>query len=467
MEKIEILHTNDLHSHLENWPKIRRYLQQKQTFAKRAHRTLWTFDLGDFSDRWHPLTEATHGRANVRLMNSVHYTAATIGNNEGVGNPKEDLQKLYIKAEFPILLGNLIDPETQQSPPWAKEYEILTTTAGTRVAVFGLTAAFPLTYAPNGWKILNPEEVLPNLIKKLKPQVDIMILLSHLGIGLEEKIAATYPEIQVILGSHTHHVFEKGKKIKHTLLGAAGKYGEYVGEIVLELEDKKIKSENAWLVKTCDLPEEKNDGKEIQSYYTGGQRLLQQQVIGDLPQDFSKDFKADSSFIRLALSALKKRTGLSVAILNSGLFLKDLKKGEVTADDFHEALPHPMHLIQVTLKGKDFTRLILEMEKSRFFLRRFPIKGMGFRGKIFGEICYSGVSYDPKRRKVTYLRGEIQPEKSYSFVTVDHFMFVPFFPTIELVGQVQFIFPEFLREVVGNYVATTYPISKKQAIMEQ
>ena len=30
MEKIVILHTNDLHSHLENWPRIRRFLDQRK-----------------------------------------------------------------------------------------------------------------------------------------------------------------------------------------------------------------------------------------------------------------------------------------------------------------------------------------------------------------------------------------------------------------------------------------------------
>ena len=30
VEEIVLLHTNDLHSHLENWPRIRRFLEQKK-----------------------------------------------------------------------------------------------------------------------------------------------------------------------------------------------------------------------------------------------------------------------------------------------------------------------------------------------------------------------------------------------------------------------------------------------------
>ena len=49
-----------------------------------------------------------------------------------------------------------------------------------------------------------------------------------------------------------------------------------------------------------------------------------------------------------------------------------------------------MHLIKVTLKGSDMSRLIREMEKSRQFLRKFPIRGMGFRGKILANYVMMG-----------------------------------------------------------------------------
>ncbi len=82
-KKITILHTNDLHSHFENWPKIRRYLlTERQRYIAAGH-TVLTFDIGDAMDRAHPLTEATNGQRNVSLMNEIGYDAVTIGNNEG------------------------------------------------------------------------------------------------------------------------------------------------------------------------------------------------------------------------------------------------------------------------------------------------------------------------------------------------------------------------------------------------
>ena len=68
-DQIAILHTNDLHSHLERWPKIRRHLLTRKRQLVRDGHSVLTFDIGDFMDRQHPLTEATFGQANISLMN--------------------------------------------------------------------------------------------------------------------------------------------------------------------------------------------------------------------------------------------------------------------------------------------------------------------------------------------------------------------------------------------------------------
>ncbi|WYJ84793.1 Ser/Thr protein phosphatase [Enterococcus sp. DIV0840] len=169
MEEIVIFHTNDLHSHLENWPKIRRYLIGQKEEYEKSGKTVLTVDLGDFVDRWHPLTEATDGQANIELMNEIGYDAATIGNNEGVGNSKEQLNHLYDHRKFDVLLGNLFDLETGQAPDWARSYKIIETTEKTKIGLIALTAPFPLTYNPNGWDIRSTKEMLPQLIREIQP----------------------------------------------------------------------------------------------------------------------------------------------------------------------------------------------------------------------------------------------------------------------------------------------------------
>ncbi|WP_368254508.1 bifunctional UDP-sugar hydrolase/5'-nucleotidase [Enterococcus faecalis] len=459
MEEIVLFHTNDLHSHFENWPKIRRLVKAKRSLYQKEGKTVVTIDLGDFSDRCHPLTEATDGRANVAIMNTLAYDLVTIGNNEGIGNSKKQLEHLYDQATFEVVLANLEDPKTQTLPDFCQAYKIMTTKEGTKLGFIGLTAPFPLTYNPNGWTIKQVEAVLPQLITEVAPQCDVLILLSHLGIDTDFMIAANYPEIQVILGSHTHHLFKDGEKINHVQLAAAGKYGQYIGEVHLFVDaDTKQVTSYAKTIETASLEEQATDAKEIAGYLTEGHRLLQAQQIAQIPEPLSTDLRQPHAFITVALKALKEAGQTEAAVLNNGLFLADLPEGIINADQLHEALPHPMHLIKVTLKGSDMSRLIREMEKSRQFLRKFPIRGMGFRGKIFGELCYDGIRFERNSQTVFWQGKPIQPEQKYTLTTVDHFQFVPFFPTIELVGEVEFLFPDVLRTVVANYLHAHYPI---------
>ncbi|MCH4171803.1 MAG: metallophosphatase [Lactobacillus sp.] len=460
-ETIQIMHINDLHSHLENWPKIKRFLTHKRAaYLAKGEPTL-IFDIGDAEDRAHPLTEATNGQANVALFNEIGFDGVTIGNNEGIGNSHDQLEHLYDQANFDVILGNLFEPDGTR-PAFAKVDKIITTPQGTRIGVLGLTAPFFLTYIPNGWQPKIVQNILPQLLAQIQPKCDIIVLLSHLGIEMDRYIAKHFPQIQIILGAHTHHLLPVGERHGQTMLGAAGKYGEYVGTMTLQVNDQhQLEAVSAQVQKTADLPADPGDQATIKHYQDEGHRLLRQEKVAFLPEPLPTDYQKPTKMMQVALKALEARGHTGAAILNQGLFLRDLAAGLVTKDDLHDQMPHPMHLIKVSLRGYDLWRLVMEMEKNRRFLSHFPIRGMSFRGKVFGELVYDGIAVEPGTRRVFWHDEELNPEQTYTFTTVDHYLFIPFFPTIEIVGDNEFLFPEFLRDAVGNYLATQYPLSQR------
>ena len=307
--------------------------------------------------------------------------------------------------------------------------------------------------------IRNPYDILPELVEDLRSQVDVLVLMSHLGIQDDFQIAKEIPAIDVILGSHTHHLFREGHVINDVQIAAAGKYGQYVGEVHLTIdEEKKILKHSAKANPTETMTAFTEDEQEINSYLERGHELLKEKEVADLPFSLSLDIFNEHSFIQVALEAVKERGKTEASILNSGLFLTEIPKGRVNQDQLHTALPHPMHLLNVTLGGNDLIRLVLEIEKNRNFLRNYPMKGMGFRGKIFGQMVYNGITYDSINHQVFWKNKPIDLNKNYTFTTVDHLMFVPFFPTIEIAGKNEFLFPEFIRSVVGDYLKAHYPI---------
>lgn len=451
------MHTNDIHSHFENWPKIRRYLQQTKAEAESQGQTVLTFDDGDAMDRFHPLSEATNGQANIQLLNTVAYDAVTIGNNEGIGNSHADLEALYSQANFPVVLGNLFEPDGTR-PAFAQPVVYKTTPAGTRIAIIGFTAPFFLTYGPNGWLVKAVGDVLPDLLNQIAGSYDVLIMLSHLGLSTDRYLAAKYPKIDVIIGGHTHHLLEHGELVGHTLLTAAEKYGHYVGRIQLVLNDNhQITQQTAVAVKTSTLPAEPEDDQEIANYLREGHALLAKEPVAFLPESFSIDYDGPSPLLDLGLKAIAEAGQTSASLLNAGLFLDNLPAGLITRDTLHRLLPHPMHLMRVTLRGQDLWRLMMEVEKNRMFLRHFHMVGMSFRGKIFGDIGAFGMTTNHKRQ-VIWNGQALRPDTLYTFTTVDHFLFIPFFPTIEIMGDNDLLFPNFLRDSLADYLAQHFPL---------
>ncbi|MBU7538935.1 5'-nucleotidase C-terminal domain-containing protein [Levilactobacillus brevis] len=460
MERITILHTNDLHSHFENWPRIRRYLKTTRQQVMADGATVYTFDLGDHVDRVHPVSEATNGQQNIQLMNQIGYDGVTIGNNEGLGFVRAQLDHLYDHANFPVILGNLRTPDTHELPDWAIDHRLLTTAAGTRLLVLGLTAPYHLTYPLAGWQILDVQPTLAALLQRFAGQFDVCVLLSHLGLDVDRLLAKRFPQVTVIIGSHTHHLLPHGEHDHQSLLAAAGKFGRYIGKVELAITaDHQVKSAVASVTETATLPVADGDTAEITGLQDLGESILSEQRVANLPTAMEADPTGQSRLVREGLHAIAEYAGTQAAILNAGLFLQDLPSGVVNQNQLHQLLPHNMHVMTVTLSGYDLWRLVQEFELARLFLRRFPQKGMGFRGKIFGELNYLGLAYDAVTHQVTWRGEPLSPTRQYRIAMVDHYLFIPFFPTISIVGKNQILYDDLLREVFAQYLARHYPLT--------
>lgn len=64
-EQVTILHTNDIHSHFENWPRIQRYLLTEREQRRQSGSHVITVDLGDAVDRAHPRSHSRAGQRGV------------------------------------------------------------------------------------------------------------------------------------------------------------------------------------------------------------------------------------------------------------------------------------------------------------------------------------------------------------------------------------------------------------------
>jgi 5'-nucleotidase len=455
LKKIHVYHTNDLHSYLGNWPKIVSYIKQQRKLHEVQKEEMLLFDIGDHADRVHVLTEGTKGAGNVALLNEAGYDNVTIGNNEGITFPREDLDSLYKDAAFNVLLANLFY-ENGERPAWAKPYEIHHLNNGIKVGVIGVTIPFAAFYQMLGWKTVDPCELLPDLIAEVRKQADVVILLSHLGYYTDLQIAEKLEGIDVILGGHTHHILQHGKNVKGTLVAQAGKFGVYVGQVTLSYDTslKQLVSCEAACVPVESIKSDEETERLIKKWTEKGQEALQEAII-TLEEPLGISWKKPSPFTKLLAQSVKEWCSAEISMVNAGLLLDDLPKGPITKEDLHRVCPHPINPCKVKLKGSELKEIILQALTDEMV--NLEVRGFGFRGKMMGAMIYDGIDVTAERLEdglvhassISVLGKPIDADKMYDVATVDMFTFGHLYPSIAHTKYKTYYLPEMLREILA------------------
>lgn len=447
LEKIHIFHTNDLHSHFKYWPRMQSYVKEMRNKLGNIGETSYLFDVGDHLDRSNIYTEATVGKGNVRLLNEAGYDVVTIGNNEGITLSHEELFHLYDNANFDVVVANVYASHGKK-PAWMKPYVILTTAMGTKIGVIAATAMFEVYYEELNWHMDDARSTLLRLAHQLREEVDIVVCLSHLGITEDELLADECPEIDVIFGSHTHHVLPEGKVINGVLLTGGGKFGQYTGHLIIEYDKKlrKIVEKKDTLIHNKDLPIVKNEQKVVQFLEDEGNRILDTPVF-TTKKAYNKEWFHYSQLSDLFAHAILEKSGADCALFNAGIFLDGLPKGIVTALDLHRIFPHPINLCTIELSVAEMKEIYMQSKNEEW--PYIELKGLGFRGVIFGKILTYGFSMNENRQLL--INGKLADQNHiYKLVTLDLFTFGYFYPSFKYTKK-QYILPEFLRNIMIDY----------------
>jgi 5'-nucleotidase len=444
LETIHIYHTNDLHSHFEHWPRIQQFLLNRKKWHEESGENVYLFDIGDHADRWHPLTEASKGRVNIDLLNEAGYDAVTIGNNEGITFPYDDLNTLYEHRNFDVIIANLYNKDGKR-PTWAKDQLYYETENGIKIGITGLTANFSLMYRLLGWKVSDPMVELASQLNELKKNADIIILLSHLGINDDEMIGQDFPSIDVVIGGHTHHILHSGKIVDDSLLACAGKYGMFIGHIKLEVDTvtKHIISKKAWLYDINEVNPPENEEEIIKTLHNRGKSILTKQIVTQNNHIFSK-----KQLAQVLCRSLREWCEADCAFLNEGLILHELKE-VVTKYDLLSTCPHPINPCVVQITGAELKEILLETLDSKW--TDYPLMGFGFRGKVIGNIIHDGVTIEKDPHNILHISIKgipIDVNREYKLAIPDMFTFGRFFPAIVRSENKQYFLPEFLRHLM-------------------
>ena len=260
-KKITILHTNDMHSHIDPFPDNHPRNPSMGGVAKRANiieqirkeeANVLLLDAGDVFQGT-PYFNYYGGELEFKLMSMMKYDLATLGNHD-FDNGIDGFYAQLPHANFEFVSANY-DFKNTELNGIVKPYKTFIKD-GIKIGVFGLGIELEGLVDKKLYKETkynNPIEVATDITKTLKEseKCDLIICLSHLGFDYKNekdkvsdlKLAAATQDIDLIIGGHTHTFLDKpvvktNKIGKQVIINQVGAYGINLGRIDFYLSDE-------------------------------------------------------------------------------------------------------------------------------------------------------------------------------------------------------------------------------------
>ena len=232
-----LLSTNDMHAKIQRFPHL--------AAAVAACRDTVTTLLLDAGDRWtgnaYVDLAQTPGMPVIALMNRLGYDAATLGNHE-FDHGQAFLGRMLDSMSFEVVCANVVSDTCTfpQLPP-----SVVIERDGIRIGIVGAVTNYEGPGHPagnascfEGLSFPDPQAKASECAAALRPDVDVLVLLSHMGDDRDAELLARETRFDVILGGHTHE--EVDTLVNGTLLTQTGKDLQCVGVTTIRLRGRKI-----------------------------------------------------------------------------------------------------------------------------------------------------------------------------------------------------------------------------------
>ncbi len=264
-QSLRILQTTDLHGHFEGvgeedagWLRLATLINKKG--AEAGERNTLLIDCGDTIQG--SFTSAhSQGMIAVAMLQHLRYDVWAPGNHEldfGV----EQMARLTDRAGAMVVNGNLrlIRAGYERQFPAFRVFD----RGGLRVAVIGANSGYLDNWHwgehVTGWQVESAVSMLERELQRLSmiPGLDLIVLAIHQGWqpndprGVNEvvEIARRFPEIDLILGGHTHREFPGRRIGPRTWYVQAGAHGRHLGVVDVDFDarSRTVRNSTSYLL---------------------------------------------------------------------------------------------------------------------------------------------------------------------------------------------------------------------------
>ena len=403
----------------------------KQQRAELKNRTL----LLDSGDTWHgtvvPVRMA--GAPVVEVMNIMGYDAMVPGNVDFFYD-EDTLESLYSAADFPILMANIYDKEWEERAdlPNVKPYTIKEIN-GIKVGIVGMTYHWMSKVTEHTkWSFGLRFDEVQNDIDYLRDSenVDLIILLSHMGWKADTKYAGKVSGIDVIVGAHTHDILYRPtiihnkKSGKDVLVVQSGSHGKMLGQLDLKLRDRGITDyvQTLFPIRTKEITPDAEIANFIEKLREPYKAELER-VIGQASTLLYRQGTWQSTADNLVADALRERTKQDIVVKQPGRYGATILPGPITVEDVYNIIPAESSIYHMKFSGSQL-RAIFEGSLDNV-VNKDAFQQIGAYMIRFSGIELSVDLSEPYTKRIQTITIDGQPvsnEKLYTLAEFDLFL---------------------------------------------
>lgn len=359
--EIIILHTNDMHSRIDNFGKLA-YLADS---LRRTHKYVFLVAAGD-NFTGNPIVDMypDKGFPMIELMNMLHFNATAIGNHEF--DMGQELQnKRRQQANFPFISCN-IDASgavVKQPEPYVilKAGKVKLPLLGIiQLGENGLPDSHPSRL--EGIKFTNGIERAKDFIW-LKDRYGILIALSHMGVEDDEVLAKTYPQFDLVIGGHSHTTMTSPLMVNGVMIVQTGSGLKNVGITRLKVTKGKITDRSYELVPMANIHKTDPAVQALIDKYNSNEEMNRPVAVAETA------FRNQEELGCMMTDAITWRMKVDFAFQNfGGIRISNLPEGNILLKDVFRLDPFGNQVVTYNMTLDEIKGLIkysYNREKSR------------------------------------------------------------------------------------------------------
>lgn len=343
----------------------------------------------------------------VEFMNMIGFDAMAVGNHEFDDGPSV-LADFIDAAEFPVISGNTVVAEAEESLAGKIEEWTIVERGGERIGILSVVATDTDVTSQGGPNVTFEDEIeyLRDAVTRMEGEgINKIVLLSHVGLARDREIASAVDGIDVIVGGHSHTLFsntEEGAEPYPVMVAnpsgtdvpivSAYAYSKYVGELEITFDDdgNVVAASGDTILLDSSVEPDPQIAARVEELAVPIEELMAQNVAEvTAAVDGSRETcrAAECTMGNLVSDAMLDRTadqGVQVVIQNGGGLRASIDAGEVTMGEIISVLPFQNTLATFELSGAD---IIASLEHG--------VSGIEEGAGRFPQVAGIRYSFDP------------------------------------------------------------------------